>query len=307
MGEGAQKLLLMGAGGSGKTSMRSIIFANFVARDTTKFASTVAVDRTNVKFLGNHVHLWDCGGQMRYVKSYFTTERENIFSNVNVLIFVVDVKSVKMDEDLADYGETVQNLAQFSPGAKLFCLVHKMDLVSKEERDKTFAQMSQHLATLSGTFKVQCFQTSIWEETLYKAWSSIVETLIPNHDLIHKHLSHFMSVSEAEEVVLFEKSTFLDIAHSTHDRSKSLYTDIHRFERISNIIKMFKLSCMKSGSHLQSMRVNSDDFDAFLDEFTSNTYVLVIVRDPEVQTAAMLLNIKNARGHFETLLKLSLR
>jgi len=30
MSEGAQKLLLMGAGGSGKTSMRSIIFANFV-------------------------------------------------------------------------------------------------------------------------------------------------------------------------------------------------------------------------------------------------------------------------------------
>jgi len=86
--------------------------------------------------------------------------------------------------------------------------------------------MSQQLKKMSANFPVQCFQTrhdlldepihlrglnflSIWEETLYKAWSSIVETLIPNHDLIHKHLSHFMSVSEAEEVVLFEKSTFL--------------------------------------------------------------------------------------------------
>jgi len=39
------------------------------------------------------------------------------------------------------------------------------------------------------------------------------------------------------------------------------------------------------------MRVNSDDFDAFLDEFTSNTYILVIVRDPEVRTSLASFNL----------------
>ena len=38
-------------------------------------------------------------------------------------------------------------------------------------------------------------------------------------------------------MVLFEKATFLVISHATH----TAHTDVHRFEKISNIIKQFKL------------------------------------------------------------------
>ena len=34
------KVLLMGKSGSGKTSMRSIIFANYIARDTRRLGAT---------------------------------------------------------------------------------------------------------------------------------------------------------------------------------------------------------------------------------------------------------------------------
>ena len=50
--------------GSGKTSMRSIIFANYIARDTMRLGATIDVEHSHVKFLGNLVlNLWDCGGQ----------------------------------------------------------------------------------------------------------------------------------------------------------------------------------------------------------------------------------------------------
>jgi Ras-related GTP-binding protein A/B len=35
-----KKVLLMGKSGAGKTSMRSIIFANYLARDTMRFSPT---------------------------------------------------------------------------------------------------------------------------------------------------------------------------------------------------------------------------------------------------------------------------
>ena len=40
---------------------------------------------------------------------------------------------------------------------------------------------------------------------------------------------------------MFEKSTFLIIAHA----QRADHRDVHRFEKISNIIKQFKLSCIK--------------------------------------------------------------
>lgn len=58
-----KKVLLMGKSGSGKSSMRSIIFSNYVARDVRRLGATIDVEHSTIKFLGNLVlNLWDCGG-----------------------------------------------------------------------------------------------------------------------------------------------------------------------------------------------------------------------------------------------------
>ena len=64
-------------------------------------------------------------------------------------------------------------------------------------------------------FKIQCFATSIWDETLYRAWSKIVNSLIPNVELLRTQLDDFSSICSADEVVLFERATFLVISHIT--------------------------------------------------------------------------------------------
>lgn len=54
----------MGRSGSGKTSMRSIIFDNVVARDTRRLGATIDVESSQIRFLGDlQLDLWDCGGQ----------------------------------------------------------------------------------------------------------------------------------------------------------------------------------------------------------------------------------------------------
>ena len=75
----------MGKSGSGKTSMRSIIFANFIARDTRRLGATIDVEHSHVRLLGNLVlNLWDCGGQEAFMENYFASQRDNIFRNVEV-------------------------------------------------------------------------------------------------------------------------------------------------------------------------------------------------------------------------------
>ncbi|EJW71765.1 hypothetical protein WUBG_17326 [Wuchereria bancrofti] len=44
-----RKVLLMGKSGSGKTSMRSIIFANYIARDTNRLGPTMEVEHAHVR------------------------------------------------------------------------------------------------------------------------------------------------------------------------------------------------------------------------------------------------------------------
>jgi hypothetical protein len=105
--------------GSGKTSMRSIIFANYLGtvfntldcgahRDAVQLATpcvwarrvsasfaacafrlilaglaAVGVENSHVRFLGNLVlNLWDCGGQDAFMENYFESQKDQIFRNV---------------------------------------------------------------------------------------------------------------------------------------------------------------------------------------------------------------------------------
>ncbi|XP_060064005.1 ras-related GTP-binding protein A [Ylistrum balloti] len=293
-----KKVLLMGKSGSGKTSMRSIIFANYIARDTRRLGATIDVEHSHVRFLGNLVlNLWDCGGQEAFMESYFASQRDNIFRNVEVLIYVFDVESRELEKDMHYYQSCLEAILQNSPDSKVFCLVHKMDLVQDDQRDFIFREREEDLKRLSKPLDCTCFATSIWDETLYKAWSNIVYQLIPNVQQIESNLANFANIIEADEVLLFEKATFLVISHCERKQHK----DVHRFEKISNIIKQFKLSCSKLAANFQSMEVHNSTFSAFIEGFTSNTYVMVVMSDGSIPSAATLINIKNAKKHFEKL------
>lgn len=77
------------------------------------------------------------------------------------------------------------------------------------------------------------------------------------------------------------------------------HEDQHRFEKISNIIKQFKLSCFKTQFQFSSMVVKNSKFTAYIDEFTSSTYVMIILSDKDVELEAVSLNIKCSRDYFE--------
>lgn len=53
------------------------------------------------------------------------------------------------------------------------------------------------------------------------------------------------------------------------------------------------------------MEVRNSNFAAFIDMFTSNTYVMVVMSDPAIPSEATLINIRNARKHFEKLERVS--
>jgi len=294
-----RKVLLMGKSGSGKTSMRSIIFANYLARDTMRLGPTLGFENSHVRFLGNLVlNLWDCGGQDLFMENYFESQREQIFRNVEVLIYVFDIESHERKKDLDYFSNCLDAIRSLSKNAHIFCLIHKMDLIHKdEEKLKTFEERSTELKKIADPLHLQLtvFGTSIWDETLYKAWSSIVYALVPNVDKLETQLNKFCLLSQADEVVLFEKATFLVISHATH----KTHADVHRFEKISNIIKQFKLSCSKTQSQFNSMEVQNKNFTAFIDVFTTNTYIMIIISNPKIQASATMFNVKVARHHFE--------
>ncbi|PNY23672.1 GTP-binding protein gtr1 [Tolypocladium capitatum] len=316
-----KKVLLMGKSGSGKSSMRSIIFSNYIARDTRRLGATIDIDLSHVKFLGNlTLNLWDCGGQEAFMENYLSQQRVHVFSNVGVLIYVFDIESRDVDRDLATYVSILSALLQFSPAANIYVLIHKMDLVVPSARESVYDERVRLVRqkTVEYVASVGCdaspagleltpFATSIWDQSLYKAWASIIHDLVPNLSVIESNLANLGIAIEAEELLLFERTSFLAVSSWTSPEGHRNPTE-DRLERMSNIMKHFKQSISRfTGTprnaeqfirmeHKAGMR-----FNLFILKFTTNTYLMVVLPPGEARFNAAMLNCQIAIEHFKFL------
>ncbi len=283
--------------------------------------ATIDIDLSHVKFLGNlTLNLWDCGGQEAFMENYLSQQRMHVFSNVGVLIYVFDIESRDVERDLATYVAIISALVQYSPSAKVFVLLHKMDLILGTARESVFDERVRLVRGKTGEFVASAgvalpnnevdlsfFATSIWDQSLYKAWASIIHDLIPNLALIETNLGQLGRLVEAEEILLFERTSFLVVSF-WDSTVGALNPFLDRFERMSNIMKTFKSSLARySGTprNAEQFRIfelkGGDRFSLFIAKFTTNTYILVCLPPGEARYNSALLNTLIAAKQFEYL------
>jgi Ras-related GTP-binding protein A/B len=154
---------------------------------------------------------------------------------------------------------------------------------------------------------IQVFATSIWDQSLYKAWAGIIHDLVPNLSVIETQLASLGAIIEADEIMLFERTSFLVISSWTSSEGdRNPYGD--RFERFSNILKTFKHSCSKfTGSPRNTEQLSlfelksGTKFSMFIANFTVNTYILVCLPPGEARFNSARLNVAAARPWFKFL------
>ncbi|KAK3707657.1 GTP-binding protein gtr1 [Vermiconidia calcicola] len=304
-----RKVLLMGRSGAGKSSMRSIIFSNYVAKDVRRLGATVDVEHSNIRFMGNlMLNLWDCGGQDSFVESYLTNQRSHVFTHVAVLIFVFDVSSKELASDMLSFASTIRALHEFSPNSKVFVLVHKMDLVPTGQKSTVY---HEKMKEIRGTCveegfvaeQVAFWATSIWDQSLYKAWTQVIYFLIPNAVAIENMLGKLADLLHAKELILYERTTCLVVTHiSRRNEDENPYAD--RFERISSILKTHKHSMAKHTGMMASevsfaeMQVKTGSFMFFITKLTENTNLAVVMPNNEGAFNAARVNVQIAKREF---------
>ncbi|CAH7667696.1 Gtr1/RagA G protein conserved region-domain-containing protein [Phakopsora pachyrhizi] len=326
--DAARKVLLMGKSGSGKSSMRNIIFANMAAADTRKLGATIDMETTAIKFLGHFaLRLVDCGGQDSYMSNFLSmpaVNRRSVFSQVGCLLYVFDVESPEFSSiDMIWFSRVISAILETLSQSesiedfKLHILIHKMDLVPEANRQAVFESRAKEVRNKLEEYSkgkissemTHIFSTSIWDETIYKAWSTIVQTLIPEISSLQTPLERFAKFTAAYEVIVFEISTSLVVARWTDQRTTDQIrvVDERRFERASAVVKAFRSASARIRSNFKSMEMTHSKYTAVLDKLTDTTAILVVAVDPQVVPAAIQLNISLSRASFSKLPGLSAR
>ncbi|KAK8805966.1 hypothetical protein WA171_007052 [Blastocystis sp. BT1] len=289
------KVLLIGNCEAGKTSMRSIIFANYEAKETKLLSATYDIDQVQVQFLGNLVlSILDCGGQERFLNDLFTKKSKDVFSDVSMMLFVFDVASEQYEMDWKIYQQAMEKLGIYSPNSLVYVLVHKMDKIPSDMKRSKLDFYTEKAKSMSNGKPIRVFGTSIWDETLYLAWSNVIQSLVPDSQKLQQQLNSLAEFTECDELVLFERNTFLVLANS--DNSLSL--DPFRFEKISNTIKQFKLVTTKYRSSYDGFTIRDGKTIICMKPFTEFTSMMVVSSSERTNESLISLNLQCARQYF---------
>lgn len=205
---------------------------------------------------------------------YVEEQAEAIFSNVCCLIYVFDVHNRFTEVDLSQYESILECLRTHSPDAALYTLLHKADMLPGDRQAQLIKERRQEVEKRALPSLSHTFATSIWDESLYKAWSSIVHALLLDVKRIELKLAAVCEDIRADEMVLFEPHTLLLLAqavrHGHHDH--------HRWEKISNIVKQFRMACLGKRVAPLKFSIRTGNVLVVLEKVSEDLVVLVTGR-----------------------------
>ncbi|KTW31774.1 uncharacterized protein T551_01035 [Pneumocystis jirovecii RU7] len=221
------RLLLMGLRRSGKSSIRRVMPPN----ETLFLESTNRINKDEVNsFIDFQV--WDFPGQIDFFDSAF--DLDAIFGKVGALIFVIDSQDEYL-EALTKLHITIIKALTVNPNINIEVFIHKADTLSDDykidtQRDiqqRAFDELSDSgLDNISVSFHL----TSIFDYSIFEAFSKVIQKLIPQLPTLENLLNIFCSNSVIEKAYLFDISSKIYIA------TDSSPVDVQSYEICSDYI-----------------------------------------------------------------------
>lgn len=173
-----QKVLFMGLGASGKSSIRSVVFEGKNPQEVKDYDATINYSRSSKTIIDASIQIYDCGGQESFISAFVGDQAEFMFSDVSIMCWVVDVSdSDQISTSKFYFDHAVKRLTEFAPEAIIFCLFHKVDLLLPEMIAKVEATMKRYFA-VADKFETHYFSTSIFTDSIYQVMGELIRKLI---------------------------------------------------------------------------------------------------------------------------------
>ena len=155
-----QKVLFMGLGASGKSSIRSVAFEGKSPEDVKDYSATINYTRSTKTIIDSAFQIVDCGGQESFISVFIGEQAEFIFSDVTILVWVVDVSTFdEVSTSKFYFDHATKRLNQFSPDAEIFCLFHKVDLLLPDMHEEIMETLKDYFVDTESSLKIHYYKT----------------------------------------------------------------------------------------------------------------------------------------------------
>jgi hypothetical protein len=179
-GSSAKKILLLGRAGTGKTSIKKIIFEGLDPKDLlyNPLEPTRGIAPSVYSWLDLKLGLFDSSGQeLSYLlNNEADSEHTLAFENTDFIIYMLDYPGwISQSEEIISEIKKIQEIIEKkSQSAKLLLFFHKIDLLGKEVDSKDLGKIE---VNLKKQFDLPIHFTSIHPDLIYSLYNAFYEIL----------------------------------------------------------------------------------------------------------------------------------
>lgn len=212
-GNSRATILLMGLRRGGKSSICKVVFHNMQPLDTLYLESTTNPTSEHFSTLID-LGVMELPGQLNYFEP--TYESEKLFKNIGALVYVIDSQDEYLNA-LSNLATIIEYAYKVNPLINIEVLIHKVDGLSEDFKLDTQRDIMQRTGDelldlgLEGV-QVSFYLTSIFDHSIYEAFSRIVQKLIPELPFLENMLDNLIQHSKIEKCFLFDVNSKIYVA-----------------------------------------------------------------------------------------------
>ncbi|XP_075245204.1 uncharacterized protein LOC142339231 isoform X3 [Convolutriloba macropyga] len=260
------RILLTGRQRSGKTAINRVVFHKMSPNETLFLQSTSKIQKDSI----NHssfvrFEVWEFPGQVDLLDAS-VIDSEKIFSQCHALIYIIDSQDDYADS-LDIMRAVVTRAYSVNPNINFEIFIHKVDGLNDDhkieiQRDiyhRAYDKLNQDdQSNITLSFSL----TSIYDHSIFEAFSKVVQKLIPQLATLEQMLSIFVENSGIDKAFLF------DVVSKIYIATDASAVDMQTYELCCDMIDVvidlsgiYSNESLLEGMEGDSGSVNSGMFD----------------------------------------------
>ncbi len=270
--ENVKKIVLMGLSNAGKTCIYERVFEGKKPWELMQSTATKGIDYKKYE-VGSVTKpmIWDLGGQQQYLDEYHGPLRKSIFQKASVLLYIIDASdSDRFENARVEFEWSVNQILSFNQSPIVNVFFHKIDLI--HDKDALIPYL-KNILSQNISYKINFYATSVFDESLFTAWSGIIRDISPKSIFINSILKTLKDQEGVKDALLIEKTTGLACG-STLDGSDE--------EIVIGMVSLLIVTCDKVTKNMKLQ-----NFSEFRLK-TSSNYLLLTDVTPDLMLVIIL-------------------